>query len=66
MISWRPVSSIIASEQFDEAVQRRQIREGLSKLKGCNIEVHLHEPMTVRGDLERVKRWVQIVREEAG
>ncbi len=65
VISWRPVSAIIAAERFDEAAQRRQLREGVAKLKGCNFEIHMHEPMTVHGDLDRVKRWVQIAREES-
>lgn len=65
VISWRPVSSIIASERFDEGAQRRQLQEGLQKLKGCTIEVHMHEPMTVQGDLERVRTWVRIAREES-
>lgn len=66
VISWRPVSAIIASEQFDEQAQRRQLRDGMGKLKGCNFEVHMHEPMTVHGDLDRVKRWVGLAREVAG
>ena len=41
------------------------MREGLTKLKGCNIVVHMHEPMTVQGDLERVFTWVKIAKEEA-
>ncbi len=65
VISWRPVTTIIASEQFNEEAQRKQLREGLAKLRGCNIEVFLHEPMTVHGDLERVRTWVKIAREEA-
>lgn len=64
VISWRPVSAIVAAERFDEDAQRRQLREGLAKLEGCNVEVHMHEPMTVRGELGRVKRWIQIAREE--
>jgi len=64
VISWRPVTTIIASEHFNEDAQHKQIREGLAKLSGCNIEVHMHEPMTVQGELERVKTWVRIAREE--
>ena len=64
VISWRPITTIIASEKFNEDAQREQIREGVEKLKGCNIEVHMHEPMTVKGDLDRVKTWVRLVREE--
>jgi hypothetical protein len=65
VISWRPISSIITAENFDQKQQRKQLREGLAKLKGCNIEVHMHEPMTVQGDLERVRTWVRIAREES-
>ena len=66
VISWRPIASIVSSERFDEDQQRRQIREGFEKLKGCNVEVHMHEPMTVQGDVTRIARWAEIAREEAG
>jgi hypothetical protein len=64
VISWRPVATPIASEHFNHDVQRQQIRGGLAKLHGCNIEVHMHEPMAVQGELDRVREWVRIVREE--
>jgi hypothetical protein len=65
VISWRPLAAIIAAGSFNEEAQRKQIREGLARLEGCNVEVHLHEPMTVHGDLERVRTWVRIAREES-
>lgn len=64
VISWRPVASNVASEHFDEDVQRQQLREGLAKLKGCQIEVHMHEPMTVQNDPSRIRTWTRIAREE--
>jgi len=64
VISWRPVGSIIAAKRFDEQAQRKQLREGLAKLRGCNVEVHMHEPMTVQNDLRRVSTWTQIAKEE--
>jgi hypothetical protein len=33
---------------------------------GRNVEVHMHEPMTVQGDVTRIARWAEIAREEAG
>lgn len=66
VISWRPMASIIAAGRFDEDKQRRQIRDGLEKLKGCQVEIHMHEPMTVQGDVARIARWAEIAREEAG
>ncbi len=65
VISWRPMASIIAQPAFDEEAQRRQLREGFEKLKGCHVEVHMHEPMTVQGDLSRISRWAEIARQEA-
>jgi hypothetical protein len=65
MISWRPIASIVAGENFNEDLQRKQLREGLTKLKGCHMEVHMHEPMTVQGDLSRIRTWIRIAREEA-
>lgn len=65
VISWRPIASIIAGEGFDEALQRKQLREGLEKLSGCRVEVHMHEPMTVQNEIDRVFTWVRIAREEA-
>jgi len=65
VISWRPVGSIVAAKRFDEGQQRKQLREGLDKLRGCHVEVHMHEPMTVQGDVSRISRWAQIAREEA-
>jgi len=64
VISWRPVASIIAAERFNEELQRKQLREGLAKLRGCNVEVHLHEPMTVHGDIDRIAVWARIAKEE--
>jgi hypothetical protein len=65
VISWRPVSSIIATEHFDEESQRKQLREGLAKLRGCHVEVYMHEPMTVHHEIKRVSRWAEIALQEA-
>jgi hypothetical protein len=65
VISWRPVTTLMVSDRLDEQALRRQFREGLDKLRGCHVELHLHDLMTVRGDLSRLFRWTQIAREEA-
>ena len=65
VISWRPMPSLMASDSFDEQAQRRQLREGFDILRGCQVEVHLHDLMTVRGDAQRIVKWVRIAREEA-
>ncbi len=59
------MASIVAAERFDEQAQRRQLREGFAKLRGCQVEVHMHEPMSVQGDLSRISTWIRLAREEA-
>jgi len=65
VISWRPNPALMAGTRFDEDLQRKQLREGLEKLKGCNVEVHLHEPLTVHNEPDRIHRWVRIALQEA-
>ena len=59
------MANIISQSSFDEEAQRKQIREGLEKLRGCSVEFHMHEPMTVHNDVSRVAAWAKIAREEA-
>ena len=65
VISWRPIANIIVQPSFDEDAQRRQLREGLEKLKGCQVEIHMHEPMTVQNDISRISKWSDIAVQEA-
>ncbi len=65
VISWRPLPTLMASDSFDEEALRKMFRDGLEQLKGCHVELHLHDLMTVRGDVSRIIRWTEIAREEA-
>lgn len=65
VISWRPIPSLMVPDRFDADAQRRQIREGFEALRGCQVEVHLHDLMTVRNDISRIFTWARIAREEA-
>jgi hypothetical protein len=65
IISWRPNAAPMVCDGFDENRIRSILQDGLNKTRGCSVEVHLHEPMTVEGDLSRVHRWVRIAIEEA-
>lgn len=65
VISWRPMANLISLPSFDEESQRRQLREGLEKTRGCQVEVHMHEPMTVHDDISRISRWAKLARQEA-
>ncbi len=55
----------MVSDTLDEDALRKMFRKGLEKLRGCHVEVHLHDLMTVRGDVSRIKRWAEIASEEA-
>lgn len=65
VISWRPVPTLMISDHFNEQALRQQFRDGFEKLKGCQVELHLHDLMSVRGDISRIFRWAQIAMEEA-
>ena len=65
IISWRPNAAPMVCDGFDPGRVRALLRDGLDKTRGCAVEVHLHEPMTVEGDLSRVSQWAAIARAEA-
>jgi hypothetical protein len=65
VISWRPITTLMVSDNFDEQALRKLLRDGLEQLKGCHVEIHLHDLMTVRGDVSRISRWSEIASEEA-
>jgi len=51
---------------FDEDAFRRNIRETVMAAKGCKVEYIFRDVMTIHGNGAKVKRSVEIVREEAG
>ena len=64
-ISWRPNPAAMVSQGFDADNVRKLIRQALQDGKGCNVEIVLKELLTVEGDLSRLFKWAEIVREEA-
>jgi len=50
---------------FDEDAFRRNIRETIAATKGCKVEYIFRDVMTIHGNGAKVKRAVEIVREEA-
>lgn len=65
VLSWRPLPTLMVSEQLNEQALRKLFRDGFEKLRGCHVELHMHDLMTVRGDIPRIFRWSQIAMEEA-
>ncbi len=51
---------------FDEEAFRQNIRQTIAATKGCKVEYIFRDVMTIHGNGAKVKRAVEIVREEAG
>lgn len=52
--------------ELDEAAFRQNIRQTIEAAKGCKVEYIFRDVMTIHGNGRKVKRAVEIVREEAG
>lgn len=66
VMSWRPNPTDMVCAGFDEPAIRRTIREGLRICKGLRVHLHLKDIETVEGEPDRLRKWVGIVRQEAG
>ena len=64
VLSWRPNPTDMVCCGFDEGRIRRVIRAGLEAARGCRVHIHLKDIECVEGDLSRLSRWVQLVRQE--
>ena len=60
----KPNPAFMAFEQFPEDEIRRHTRETLEIAGDCHLEFILKDVTTVRNQPDRIKRWVQIVKEE--
>jgi len=65
ILSIKPNPAVLAMDEFDEDLARRQVREALEAARGCRVEVVMKDCHTLRGDSSRVVRWTRIAREEA-
>lgn len=64
VISWRPNPTDMVCANWDEARIRRIIGEGLRIAKGTHLHIYLKDIETVQGEPDRLRRWVEIVRDE--
>jgi hypothetical protein len=63
----KPDANFLSAERgFDEEGFRGHIKKTLRHAEGCKIEFTQRDVYTVRHDENRVKRYVEIVREEIG
>jgi hypothetical protein len=65
VISWRPNPTDMICCGFDEGRVRRIIGQGLAACKGGYPHIHLKDIETVEGDVSRLSRWVNVVRNVA-
>lgn len=55
-----------SQKELDEAAFRQNIRQTIAATKDCKVEYIFRDVMTIHGNGAKVKRAVEIVREEAG
>jgi hypothetical protein len=63
--SMKPPPSDLALPSFDADRIRANLREAMRVTRNCRVEVIMKDNHTIGGDPQRVRRWVQIAREEA-
>lgn len=65
VISWKPNPAILASEEWNPELARKEIRRALETLRGCAVEVIMKDISTVRYEPRRLWEWAGIAVEEA-
>ena len=63
VMSYRPSPSDMVGYDFDPVRIRRILREDLAACRNCCVDITLKDVETVGHDPQRIKKWVQIVRE---
>lgn len=59
----KPNPTLISTETFDEDAIRADLRQTLETLAGQHLEICMKDVHTIRGQGERIARWVQLARE---
>jgi hypothetical protein len=65
IFSMKPAPSDLALPSFEEDYLRLKLRQAFRDSRGCRVEAIMKDNNTIRGDPQRVMRWVQIARQEA-
>jgi len=65
VFSWKPNPAFLAAERMDDEAVRQDLVRGLriARESGCIVEVILKDTHTVRGEPDRISRWVRIARQ---
>ena len=64
VISYKPNPSVLAKEEWNPELARRELREDLAELEGCPFEVIMKDVSTVRNEPQRLWEWENIAMEE--
>lgn len=64
VFSRKPNPSLISMDKFDEDLIRKDLQETLQAAGHCNLEIIMKDIHTLRGEISRASRWVQIARQE--
>lgn len=64
VIMWRQKATDVVHAP-DEATLRKALRDGLSQLRGCHVQIVLRELQTLNGRPDRLHVWTRIAKEEA-
>ncbi|NQU11653.1 hypothetical protein HQ590_12740, partial [bacterium] len=62
--SLKPHPGLLAQERFDPEAVRADLRDALTKARGCHLEIIMKDNHTIRNDPRRVTEWCRIAREE--
>ena len=65
VFSYKPNPAILGMVQWDGDLARRELRDALEKSRGCAVEVIMKDLHTVRGEVWRMKAWVDMAMELA-
>ncbi|HBQ64588.1 MAG TPA: hypothetical protein DD727_06650 [Clostridiales bacterium] len=61
--SRKPAPSMISMDHFDESLVRKDLEETLEHAGKCSLEVIMKDLHTVKGEIWRTRKWVEIARE---
>jgi hypothetical protein len=65
VFSLKPNPALLATETWDLAAARAQLRADLDRARGCRVEVILKDVSTVRGEPWRLTEWTAMAMAEA-
>lgn len=63
VFSWKPNPSIFASDIWEPVLLKKKLKEDLSKIKGCHIEIVMKDISTIRYKPQRLWEWAEIALE---